>query len=423
MPLVLSSFAGLLLLLLALSPVAETVSLSDARALTLDEAIQKTLEQSPRLKAAAGSIDAARALESQAGLGENPTFSATVEDALGTGEAAGVDAMQTTLSLNFVLDSKLVDQRLLRAEASTAYASSSVALETVDAAAETARRFINVLGISASLKQRREALAIARETLEVVSQGVSVGRLHGADLHRAEADKSRAELAVDDGEHELRVARHALAARWGWRQPDFVRLAGSIEQLPEPRTFDSIIEDFEQSPLRRKFLTEERLAHTSLELERARARRPIEYQVGVRHLRSTSDLALVAGISVPLTWRNRNEGNIRAKEVEIETLAAQQAAVEIDLHASLFELYEGLEHSLHESNVLREAVIPQLEKALQQTREAYRLGRYGFQELQSVQRELLSMRQRLISTNIEAQLRSIEIERLTGTAVQRSDHK
>ena len=73
--------------------------------------------------------------------------------------------------------------------------------------------------------------------------------------------------------------------------------------------------------------------------------------------------------------------------------------------------------------MLREAVIPQLEKALQQTREAYRLGRYGFQELQSVQRELLSMRQRLISTNMEAQLRSIEIERLTGTAVQRSDHK
>ena len=74
----------------------------------------------------------------------------------------------------------------------------------------------------------------------------------------------------------------------------------------------------------------------------------------------------------------------------------------------------------HHFKLLREQVLPRVEKALADTQHAYTTGRYGYFELQLVQGEVLTTRMALVVAAIDAHKRLIEIERLTGTVVTSS---
>jgi len=414
-----SVLTGLLLSFIAFDVIAESVSLRETPSLTLSQAIEKTLLQSPEIKASIRTAEVYNARQQQAELGTNPTLTATAEDFLGSGEVSGLDAMQATLSLNFVLDRSLVSSRSQQAYAATSLAAVSTELTRVDAAAETARRFINVLGIEAQLVEQRLALQLSEQSLATVKQAVTAGRRHAGDLYRAKTVVSKAKLAIEDNEHELKVARHLLAARWGSSSPDFHRLEGDPTKLPDPKSWPNILNSLDQSPLKEKFLSEERLAQSTLVLEQSKSRKPLEYQVGIRHLGVSDDVAFVAGVSVPLGWRNQNQGNIKAAEKEFEVIEARQAAITVELRARLFELYQNLQQSLHRSDVLENDIIPNLVEAYELTQVAFEQGRYNYQELQSLQRELLETKRQLIRTNVQAHFQVIEIERLTGTAISK----
>lgn len=413
-----TAIIGLAVVLCHVPLRAETVKLSEIQQLTFREAITRTLADAPELALSKQEVRVAHAKQHQAELGENPTFSAVVEDVLGSGNASGIDAAQSTLSLNFVLDNQLVNKRAASASALTMLATTEVEITMVDAAADTARRYIEVLGAEADLGLHESALEFARQTVRIVSDRVEAGRSPGVELLRAEAEVARAELALEDGKHELKVARHLLAARWGVSQPDFKNLENTLDSLPAPIGWQALMTRFEsRGPIQKRFLSMARLAEANLSLERARQRRPIEYQVGIRHRNAVNDVALVAGISIPLGIKHKNEGNIRAAEKQLDVVAAEAELTRIEIKARLYELYEGMTHSLHQAHVLNDTVLPLLEQARQQTQAAYERGRYSYQEVQSVQQELLQTKRSLIAASINAHLQLIEIERLTGISL------
>ncbi|MBN8279709.1 MAG: TolC family protein, partial [Gammaproteobacteria bacterium] len=83
----------------------------------------------------------------------------------------------------------------------------------------------------------------------------------------------------------------------------------------------------------------------------------------------------------------------------------------------LFGLYEELRQAGRESDELRDAVLPELQKALDATRYAYDRGRYGYVELADAQREFLEARAARIDAASLARDLLIDIERLTGEAL------
>ena len=64
--------------------------------------------------------------------------------------------------------------------------------------------------------------------------------------------------------------------------------------------------------------------------------------------------------------------------------------------------------------MLRDAVIPRLEYALDDTRDAYRAGRYSYLELIAARQELINARLALVNAARRAHLNRIELERLAG---------
>lgn len=395
----------------------QTVSTSDQVALNLDTAVARTLESNPRLIAFGYQIHAQQGRLQQSELKPNLELGLLVENALGSGDFEGIDSAETTLSLAWVLERGKRERRVDAARAGISLLETEAEIQRLDAAAETARAFLDTLALQERLIRTDDAVVLAEQTAAAVQKRVQAGRTPAADLARAEAELARMRLDREDIEHELRTSHRRLAAQWGETQPGFAHVNGDVHQLPVPDSYANLLARLEQNPDLSRYLNEKRLREAELRLAEARAKPNWLLIAGVRRLERSDDQAFIAGITIPLTTRNRNQGQISEARARLAMTDADRTATRVQIETQLFALYQELQHSLHRAATIREEILPRIEQALEDTERAYAAGRYGYFELRVVQAELLDTRTALVESSIDAHRHVIEIERLTGTTV------
>jgi cobalt-zinc-cadmium efflux system outer membrane protein len=394
---------------------AQSAPASDQFALNLNAAVAKTLESNPRLIAYGYQLRAQQGRLQQAELKPNPELGLSVENAAGSGNFQGIDGAETTLSLAWVLERGKRERRVDAARAGISLLETEEEIQRLDAAAETARAFLNTLALQERLIQTDSAVALAEQTAAAVKKRVQAGRTPAADLARAEAELARMRLDREDIEHEMRTSHRRLSAQWGETQPDFARVSGDVHRLPAPGSYADLLNRLEQNPDLSRYLNEKRLREAELRLAEAQAKPNWQLTAGVRRLERTDDQAFIAGITIPLAMSNRNQGRISEARAQLAMTDADRVASRVQIETQLFALYQELQHSLHRAATLREEILPRIELALQETERAYEAGRYGYFELRVVQAELLDTRTALVESSIDAHRHQIEIERLTGT--------
>ena len=399
---------------------AQTISTSDQITLNLDAAVARTFQSNPRLIAFGYQIHAQQGRLQQSELKPNLQLGLLVENALGSGDFEGIDSAETTLSLAWVLERGKRERRIDAARAGVSLLETEAEIQRLDAAAETARVFLDTLALQERLIRTDDAVMLAEQTAAAVQKRVQAGRTPAADLARAEAELARMRLDREDIEHELRTAHRRLSAQWGEIQPDFARVSGDVHQLPAPDAYESLLARLEQNPDLSRYLNEKRLREAELRLAKARAKPNWQLTAGIRRLERSDDQAFVAGITIPLTTRNRNQGRVSEARARLAMTDADRVATRVQIETQLFALYQELQYSLHRAATIREEILPRIEQALEDTERAYAAGRYGYLELRVVQAELLDTRTALVESSIDAHRHIIEIERLTGTTVTSS---
>ncbi len=407
---------GCLLLALSTATVAQSVSSTDDT-ITFNQAISRTLEQNPALIAFGYQIEAQRSRVLQSELRPSPELSIMLENVAGTGAFSGVDGAEATISLAWVLERGKREQRTDAARASVSLFETDAEIRRLDAAAETARMFLQSLSNQAQLQQIDEALLLSEKTVLAVKKRVQAGRIPEADLARAEVELSRMRLEHEDLEHELSTSLRRLAAQWGDTQPTFVRVRGDMAELPIPDSFSSLLTRVEENPSLAWYMSEKRLREAELRLATDSAKPNWRVTAGIRQLQQTDDQAFVVGITIPLATRNRNEGRVAEARAALAMTDASRSATRVQIETQLFALYQELLHSLHRAAALRDEILPRVEKALTETERAYEMGRYSYFELRVAQADALRARTAVIVANIDAHRNTIEIERLTGATL------
>ncbi len=391
-----------------------------AHGISLRHAINRTFEHNPALKSLHYQLKAQQGLELQAGFAASPELSFVVEDALGTGDFTGSDMAQATLNISWVVEGDIRQGFMDEARAGTLSLSTEESIKRLDAAAETARLYLICLSHQARMINADSTLKLANETVGAVHRRVIAGKAPEAELARAEAELAKKQLDREALNHQLSSTIRLLAAQWGETQPDFTQVEGDIFSLPTPLSFEALKNRIEQSPDFLRLLSDKRLRQTQLTLMQSRASPQWQVNLGVRHFELTNDQALVAGISIPFGERTRNTGRISAAREKLSQTHALQDELRVRIETTLFALSQQLQHSMHRIDAYQKQIIPRLETAFKQTRRAYELGRYSYLEWRSVQAELLDARTSLIEDSINAHLKMIEIERLTGIPITRS---
>ncbi|WP_374679712.1 TolC family protein [Hydrocarboniphaga effusa] len=386
--------------------------------ITLGEAVKRTLASHPALAAFPFELQAQEARGRQAALRPSPELDLLVEDIGGTGDRSGFDTAQTTLSLSQIIElGGKRDARGEVAKASLDRQRTEHAARQLDIVAEVARRFVATLAQQSRVVAAREAVGLAESTAAAVDRRVRAAAAPEAESARASVAVAEAQLELEDALHDLSTRRHALAAAIGVAEPDFGEVQGDLLALPDARAFDGLIAQLKATPDFLRFADEERLRDAELRLAQRQQRADLRATVGIRRYETGDDMGFVAGIGLPLFASKRAAPQIAIAQAERDRIGFERDAAFLKAQHQLYAQYQEMEHARHVSGVLRDEVLPQLQKALEKTRYAYERGRYSYLEWADAQQRLLNARTRLIDTAADFHNYRIDIERLTGESL------
>jgi len=409
--------ACLILTMLSALVSAQPETTEGEVSINLSEALSRTLARSPRLRARGFEVTAAEGRLLQSSFRPNPELSVAVEDALGTDAFRGTRSTEATVTLGWILERGLREHIVSAARAQIGVSAAEIEIAQLDAAAETARRYIDCLMYQDRFRNAEVGVERARDAVDAVRRRVEASRAPQAELARAEAQLARAELRLEDYEHELLSAYHRLGAQWGITEPDFQTVEGVLTSMPRVELFQTLLARVQQNPELALFVSESRLAEAELNLARARSRPSWELSGGLRRIESTDDWAVVGGITVPLRLGNRNQGRIAETRANVDQVEAEAEAARVRIETELFVLYQELVHNIELAERLESDVAPKFESALADTLRAFELGRSSYLEYRAVQTELLDVAYEILDAHADAYRLAIEIERLTGESI------
>lgn len=388
---------------------------NQARAITLQEAVSRALASNPGIMAAKIDVDVQRARRDFGALATPYTMQAEMENFAGTDSVSGVDFAETTVQLSKVLE--LGDKRRHRTDLGDAH----VSLARVDAttrewklATEVSRRYANLLKTQERLNLAAQSIEISNRALSIVEKRVAVGRASVAERSTAIVTLSRTQLVAKRLGSELAAARVNLAALWGSATPDFVRVEGDVYSIPAVPTFAELEARLADNPQLLRITTMSQIKNAEQRLAESKRYPDLELSAGVRHLAGPDDTAMVFSFSLPFGSGGRAEPLVRGANLEGAKALLTIEERSLELHATLFGLYQSLLASRDDFDSLREHIIPEATRAVQFYERGFELGTYSLLELTAAEERLLSLRSQALGAAVTYHLTLIEMESLLG---------
>ena len=403
--------AAVAVLLGALAPAAA------AEFLPLDTAFERVIAAHPELAVLRYTRAALEAEAETAGQQPALTAGLSAENVLGTGDAAGVNGLELTVSLASVLERGGKRQARL-AVAGRALDGLAAVREAkrLDLLAEVARRYLDAAAAAAQASIAAEDLARRKRTLAAAKERVAAGGAPQSVRLAAAAARARAAGSLARTERSAALARVRLSVLWGEPSPAF-EVAALPQQLPTLVGLEDRLDRLQQSPELQAFATEERLREARVQLARSASKPDLAWEVGVRRLEAEDDWAMVGSVSLPLGAATRAAPGIRAADAELAALSLEREAKALQLTSTLAQAQGQLEASVAEANQLTDELLPLLEEAEAAAERAYRAGAVGYLEWAALQDDITDARRQRLAAAVTAHRAFIELQRLTGESL------
>ncbi|WP_339899957.1 TolC family protein [Paraglaciecola polaris] len=390
-------------------------STSPASILTLSGAIKRTLANNPQLATYTFQQQALDGERTTAQLDPQSSISIEIENVLGTGERSGVKGAELTLALSSVLElgGKKDARNALISQKRQLLAAQKQA-QSLDLLADVTRRYIDALSSEQRVTVLKEAEALARYTLQAVKKRVAAGATPEVEQFRAQSALAKARMRLLNAQRQRTANHYALSILWGETTPSFSTLTGNIFALGSSQNFDSLYRQAVNNPAIEVFSAQERLQQAHLRLAKTQAQSDLTWSVGVRYDNASDDGALVAGLSMPLFGAARSLGEYQSIQAKRAQLDAEKSAALLTLSNQLYQLVQARESAVLRVNTLNNDIIPPLNTALKQVRQAYEEGRYSYLEWVTTRQELIDAKAAMISAAQDALTLAADIEQLTG---------
>lgn len=374
--------------------------------LSLAQALEEAAARSPTVVAAEAEVAAAEARTRQAGYRSNPELSLEVENFAGTGELRGLQSTETTLAVNQRLD--LGGRRIARVSAARAELEVQklrLAVARADLAQSIREQFARAVAAREKLAQATENEARARELARVAGILVDAGRDPPLRAMRARSALAQVQAEREAAEANELAARSSLGALFGASQP-----VGSVSGMTLDVTPQQVNPD---NSLDVRLADAERLAAQAGVREQLAERRiDPAVGVGVRHIRETGDVGLVAGVSMPLRVFDTNRGNIDAARQALAAADARRASTLATVTARARNAIANVDAARRRVEALEKAAVPEATEALRLAELSYREGRASLLELLDIQNAYTAASASLTDARLELALATAELGRI-----------
>jgi len=156
-----------------------------------------------------------------------------------------------------------------------------------------------------------------------------------------------------------------------------------------------------------------------LQLSLAKAERIPDIGVELSGGKDSSDESILeGGIEIPFPLFNRNQAKISAAETLIRQADLQIQAVRNELILQLEAAYREFTAAQDRVVVYKDEILPKAQKALDQTNEGYKLGKFTQLEILDSQRTLAEARTAYAAALHDLNKSAVELEFITGTKLE-----
>lgn len=379
--------------------------------LTLDDALRRADVSSvgvqiagalnPRLAGPEAQVEAAKAGIAQARLRPNPQLSLELEDFGGSGAFDGVQQSEYTFSLGQRIE--LGGKRKARigaAQAQVVVANLQTLRARADLALLVRQRYVAAVAAEARLMLAKEIVDRSRELARIAKALVDEGRERPLRALRANAALAEAEAEFTVAKTVSRAAKAGLIALWSGQDASVV-LPARFPLIDPPETTPAVQQALDLQVAAR----EREAAQSVIARERSLAVPDPTISAGLRRFQQSRDNAFVVGVSIPLPFWNRNQGNIQAAKARFHQAEAQEAVALADVRQRLLQARADYEAAQGRVNAMSATSLPQAEEALRLVQIGYRAGHFPLIEVLSAAAARDDIRNTLIAAR-ESRARS-----------------
>ncbi|GGI52881.1 TolC family protein [Oxalicibacterium solurbis] len=375
---------------------------------TLPQAQALALQRNAVFSAARNERGAAEGAYMQADVLPNPDVSLLMED-------TRRDTRTTTLLFNQPIE--LGGKRAARvAAADRARAVADAGVEASEAAtrASVTAAFYALLAAQEQQKLAAESAMLAKRAADTVARRVQAGRVSPVEETRARVAEANVRLERERADSALAIARRQLAATWGSAAPRFTQAEGELMRLPPLPSQEALAQQLQQSPALQQARQEVARRDALARVETSRRTPDVTLSVGVKRDEEMGRNQAVIGVSIPLPFFDRNQGNVLQALRRADQARDELAAAAIRLDSELMQAWQRLANARSEAQSLRDDILPGAQRAYDAAAKGFAFGKFAFLDVLDAQRTLLEARARYLRTLFDAHLASADITRLTG---------
>ena len=383
--------------------------------LALGDALALALANNPRLSVFDLERRVRDALALQASLRPSPELSLDVENFAGSGDFSGFGGAEYTLSLAQLFElggkrSSRQDVAALDGELAT-WDYEAVRLEVLG---EVTRAFVDVISAQQEVELADGLVEVAQQDLAAVDRRAKAGATSPVELTRARVALATAKMDRESFALALTAARARLAATWGSVEPEFADARGTLERISTPPGLDHLRDRLDANPDIARWQTELAQRKATVALERAVGKIDLVAGGGFRRIEETGDNAFVAGLSIPLPFGDRNQGNVEAAELRLGQIDKERQAEVLTASAALATSYAELTAAYKSAEMLRDEIIPEAQEAMATAESAYLKGLFSYTDVLAVRTTYFELRGRYIESLATYHRAVADIERLVA---------
>ncbi|MCC6256554.1 MAG: TolC family protein [Ignavibacteriaceae bacterium] len=383
--------------------------------ITLIEAVETAMKNNPNLTVYKYEIESLEKQKIQAGLIPNPEANFEAENFLGGKELSGFKGSEYTLSVSqlFELGGKRRN-RIKLAENHVTSSKGEYDLRRIDLIASVKSVYLNLYRITKQIELQKQFIKLNEEILATVTRRVEAGRTSPAEESKVKVALINSRIELDRLERQSSSASSTLSSLLGTTARQYEPVFDFYENIVSLPNREDVIDSLEQIPLINIIESERVLRSAKLELEKSQALPDLTISGGVRYLNELNTNSFIAGVSMPIPFFSRNQGNIQSAEVLLQQVDEIKNARILSVVSNINSSFNNLLSAYNNSIRLKEEIIPESEKAYEITRQGYLQGRFAFIDLLDAQRTLFDTEAQYLLELADYYKSLIELENLTG---------
>lgn len=350
----------------------------------LNEFEMLALAQNPSLAEQQAIVDSLRGKWIQAGLGPNPSLGFSGQQIFSQGQAE---------QIGIYAGHKFVRPEKLTASQAVVCREIEVALQKLAAQQQRVLTDVRLRFFEVLIAQRRnevteDLVKIAKESLNKTNSLLEAELGTKIDVLRSTVELQETRLQNEAAKNQLSGAWRQLATVVGQPQMPIQQVAGDIQPQLELEQDVLLSRLLQESPEIGAAIAEQHRAHARLHREILEPLPDVDAQSIVQHDNGIRGTDASIQLSIPIPFRNRNQGAIAEARMQLVAAQYAQQRAELSLQDRLAAAWQSYQSALAQVKGFsaEDGILNNSRKTLELIRKAYEAGEIGSLDLITAQR-------------------------------------